>query len=86
MSERLLIARREVILAGGAWLMMAPGTALAAPPPKLAFNVFRNGTKVGQHVITFTGDDNARTARRDFLRENCFRCFRVKQEKRTRYQ
>ena len=61
MSERLLIARRELIL-GGAWLMMAPGTALAAPPPRLTFNVFRNGTRVGQHTIAFTGDDSARTA------------------------
>ncbi|MBL8769853.1 MAG: hypothetical protein JNK30_00600 [Phenylobacterium sp.] len=61
MSDRLLIARRELIL-GGAWLAMAPGTALAAPPPRLAFQVFRNGTRVGEHVIVFSGDDNARTA------------------------
>lgn len=60
MSDRLLIARRELIL-GGAWLMMAPGAALAAPP-RLAFQVFRNGTKVGEHVVVFSGDDNARTA------------------------
>src|SRR5688500_14765906 len=57
----LLIGRRELIL-GGAGLVLAPGAALAALPNRLAFTVFRNGTKVGEHVIVFTGDDNARTA------------------------
>lgn len=61
MSERRLIGRRELAV-GGAWLMMAPGTALAAPPPRLTFNVFRNGTKVGQHTIVFSGDETSRTA------------------------
>ena len=56
----LLVRRRELIL-GGAWLAMAPGAALAVPP-RLAFAVFRNGTKVGEHVIVFSGDDAARTA------------------------
>jgi hypothetical protein len=63
MSERLLLARRELILGGmglGA-LALAPGAALATPG-RLAFQVFRNGTKVGEHQIVFTGDDAARTA------------------------
>lgn len=57
----LLIARRELIL-GGAGLVLAPGAAWAALPNKLAFQVFRNGTKVGEHQVVFTGDDSARTA------------------------
>mgnify|MGYP001214737873 CR=1 FL=1 len=59
MSERLLIARRELILGGAA--LLAPGAAMAALPPRLQFQVFRNGTKVGEHLIVFSGDDNART-------------------------
>lgn len=60
----LLIARRELIL-GGAGLALVPGAALAALPNKLAFQVFRNGTKVGEHQVVFTGDDAARTATTD---------------------
>ena len=56
----LLVGRRELIL-GGAGLALVPGAALAVPN-RLAFQVFRNGTKVGEHVVVFTGDDNARTA------------------------
>lgn len=56
----LIIGRRELIL-GGAGLLLAPGAALALPG-KLAFQVFRNGTKVGEHQVVFTGDDDARTA------------------------
>src|SRR4051794_7454402 len=57
----LMIARRELILSG-AGLLLAPCAALAALPGKLAFQVFRNGTKVGEHQVVFTGDDAARTA------------------------
>jgi len=60
----LLIARRELIL-GGAGLLLAPGAAMAALPNKLAFQVFRNGTKVGEHQVVFTGDDAMRTATTD---------------------
>jgi len=56
----LLLRRRELIL-GGVGLALVPGAALAVPS-RLAFQVFRNGTKVGEHVVVFTGDDNARTA------------------------
>jgi hypothetical protein len=59
MSPRLLIARRDLML-GGAGLLL-PAAALAAPPPRLRFQVFRNGSKVGEHEMTFTGDDDNRT-------------------------
>ncbi|WP_293904593.1 DUF6134 family protein [Phenylobacterium sp.] len=56
----LVIGRRELIV-GGVGLALVPGAALAGPN-RLAFQVFRNGTKVGEHVVAFTGDDGARTA------------------------
>lgn len=58
----LLVGRRE-LLAGGVGLLAAspalipaliPGVALAAPS-RLAFQVFRNGTKVGEHHMAFAG-------------------------------
>ena len=55
----LIVGRRELIL-GGVGLALAPGAALAVPN-RLAFQVFRNGTKVGEHLMTFAGDDAART-------------------------
>lgn len=57
----LIVGRRELIL-GGAGLLLAPGAAWAALPNRLAFQVFRNGTKVGEHLITFSGDENNRVA------------------------
>lgn len=54
----LIVGRRELIL-GGASLAMAPGLALAAPG-RIAFQVFRNGTKVGEHQLVFSGDDDNR--------------------------
>jgi hypothetical protein len=60
MSERLLIARRELLL-GGVGLIV-PGAAMAALPSRLQFQVFRNGTRVGEHLIVFSGDEKARTA------------------------
>lgn len=55
----VVVGRRELLAAGVG--LLVPGVALAAPPPRLAFQVFRNGTKVGEHVITFSGDDASRT-------------------------
>ncbi|MDZ4371899.1 MAG: DUF6134 family protein [Phenylobacterium sp.] len=55
MTDRHLIARRGLILAG-AGLVLTPATALAAPQ-RLAFAVFRNGTKVGEHEMRFSGDE-----------------------------
>jgi len=54
----LLVGRRELII-GGIGLLV-PGAALAAPS-RLAFQVFRNGTKVGEHQMSFAGDDDNRT-------------------------
>ena len=39
--------------------------AALALPGRLAFQVFRNGTKVGEHQVVFTGDDTLRTATTD---------------------
>lgn len=55
---------RRALLAGGAGLLV-PGSALAAPPPRLTFNVFRNGTKVGQHQMSFSGSSGDWTVKTD---------------------
>ena len=55
----LLLGRRELLVAGAG--LLVPTAALAAPPPRLAFAVYRNGTKVGEHVMSFSGDDDNRT-------------------------
>lgn len=51
----LVVGRRELI--GGGIALLVPGMALAAPN-RLAFQVFRNGTKVGEHQMSFAGDDD----------------------------
>ncbi|HEX5378271.1 MAG TPA: DUF6134 family protein [Phenylobacterium sp.] len=50
------LSRRRILAAGLA--VIAPGPALAAlpPPRRLAFTVFRNGVKVGEHAMTFAGE------------------------------
>lgn len=58
----LTIGRRELLTAGVG--LLVPSAALAAPG-KLAFQVFRNGVKVGEHQITFSGDDANRTVSTD---------------------
>lgn len=64
MTDRLLIARRELIV-GAAGFALAPSAVLAGPPGRLAFAVFRNGTKVGEHQMSFSGDDDNRTVTTD---------------------
>jgi hypothetical protein len=59
MTRHQWIGRRELI-AGAAGLALAPGAAAAAPA-RLVFQVFRNGTRIGEHRIAFTGDAAART-------------------------
>jgi hypothetical protein len=54
----LEVERRKLLVAGIG--LLAPATAFAAPT-RLAFQVFRNGTKVGEHQMTFAGDDDSRT-------------------------
>lgn len=65
MSQSLRIARRD-LLAGGLGLALAPAAALAAPGA-LHFQVFRNGVKVGEHHVSFSGDESSRTATTDVL-------------------
>ena len=59
MSERLLMARRELIV-GAAGAVLAPAVARAAPSG-LGFQVFRNGARIGEHRMSFSGDAAART-------------------------
>ena len=59
---KLVVGRRE-LLVGGAGLLI-PGIALAAPS-RLAFQVFRNGTRIGEHRMSFTGDEQNRTVTTD---------------------
>jgi hypothetical protein len=54
------LSRRGVLIAG-LLAPFAPGLALAEPKV-LTFAVFRNGTRIGQHQVSFTGDDRALTA------------------------
>lgn len=58
----LVVGRRELIAAGLG--LLVPATALAAPA-RLSFQVFRNGTKVGEHQMSFAGDDDSRTVTTD---------------------
>ena len=60
----LVVGRRELMLSG-AGLALTPGLVWAAPPSRLTFQVFRNGTKVGEHQIVFAGDDDNRTLTTD---------------------
>ena len=55
---------RRTVLAGGLLLPLLPGLAAAAPR-SLAFAVFRNGTRIGEHRVSFTGDGAALTAATD---------------------
>ena len=47
-------SRRSVVGAGFA-LLVTPTAAVAAAERRLAFEVFRNGVRVGGHVMTFSG-------------------------------
>ena len=60
MSERPAPHRRA-ILACGLVLPLMPALARAAPKG-LTFAVFRNGTKIGEHHVSFAGDGAALTA------------------------
>jgi hypothetical protein len=63
MPEFTAVSRRAV-LACGLMLPLAPRLALAAPK-NLVFAVFRNGSKIGEHHVNFTGDDASLTATTD---------------------
>jgi hypothetical protein len=55
---------RRAVLAGGLVLPFL-GTAALAAPRALTFAVFRNGTKIGEHHVSFSGDENSLTATTD---------------------
>lgn len=61
MSERPAVILRRAILAGGLMLPLLPGLVLAAPR-SLTFAVFRNGSKIGEHHVVFSGEGGALTA------------------------
>lgn len=48
------VSRRNVVGAGFA-LFVAPTPGAAASPRRLAFAVYRNGIRVGEHEMTFSG-------------------------------
>lgn len=56
---------RRLLLAGG--LAALPGLALTATPAarRLTFSVLRNGTKIGEHVMSFSGDPTSPTVTTD---------------------
>ena len=52
-----MIGRRDLLAGAG---LLAAGPAMALPVPasrRLSFRVVRNGSAIGQHSLTFTGDD-----------------------------
>jgi hypothetical protein len=55
---------RRAILACGLILPLAPGLVRAATRT-LTFAVFRNGSKIGEHHVSFSGDGGALTAATD---------------------
>jgi len=62
-SARTLPSRRG-LLAAGLILPLAPGLVRAAPR-NLTFAVFRNGTKIGEHHVSFSGEGSALVATTD---------------------
>jgi hypothetical protein len=61
MSQTAVAPHRRAVLAGGLLLPFLPSLAAAAPR-NLVFAVFRNGTKIGEHHVAFSGDAAALTA------------------------
>lgn len=64
MADVFAALSRRTVLAGGLLLPLLPGLAAAAPRA-LAFAVFRNGTRIGEHRVSFTGDGATLTAATD---------------------
>jgi hypothetical protein len=58
------VPTRRAVLAAGLILPLAPRLAFAAPK-NLSFAVFRNGAKIGEHHVNFTGDEANLTATTD---------------------
>jgi hypothetical protein len=80
----VIIGRRSLVIAGGAFLLTRPGLAqppaasakpslMATPPGKtLGFDVMRNGSKLGQHLLTFDQDGNNLTVKVAVELKVCF--------------
>jgi hypothetical protein len=64
MSQALALPSRRAILACGLVLPLAPGLVRAANRT-LAFAVFRNGSKIGEHHVTFAGEGGTLVATTD---------------------
>lgn len=64
MSPDLSALPRRALLTGGLLLPFL-GTAALAAPRALTFAVFRNGAKIGEHHVAFSGDDAALIATTD---------------------
>lgn len=63
--DRSDLPRRTMLAAGLALPLLATGARAA--PRALAFTVLRNGTKIGEHHVTFTTDGDRLTATADAL-------------------
>lgn len=62
--RKFSVLSRRAVLACGLVLPLAPKLALAAPKG-LTFAVFRNGAKIGEHHVAFSGDEANLTATTD---------------------
>lgn len=56
-----LLSRRAFV--AGAPLLLALPTSLRAAPRDLSFAVFRNGQRIGEHLMTFSGEGDTIVAR-----------------------
>jgi hypothetical protein len=64
MSDRQTALPRRAILAGGLMLPLLPRLVLAAPRT-LTFAVYRNGSKIGEHHVAFSGEGSTLVATTD---------------------
>ena len=56
------VLSRRLILTGGLLLPLAPSLVRAAAPRNVTFAVFRNGSRIGEHHISYSGDGASVTA------------------------
>ena len=54
-----MICSRRTLLAGGLSLLTQPALAAGPAGGRLAFAVYRNDVKVGEHLMVFSGDPSA---------------------------
>lgn len=65
MPDRPAVLPRRAVLAAGLVLPLVPHLAWAAPRRDLAFAVFRNGARIGEHRVSFAGAGGQLTATTD---------------------